>query len=100
MERRYFSDDSWSHFVSKLLALFSKKTHTHVKEEIVDFPTIPSKISELENDSGYTKVTVDAALSQTSVNPVQNKVLYEKFAEVIGTDQLATKAEVQEYLGI
>lgn len=32
---------------------FTPATHTHSKSEITDFPTIPSKTSELENDSGY-----------------------------------------------
>lgn len=37
--------------------------------------TVPTKVSELTNDSGFTKVTVDSALSSTSTNPVQNKVI-------------------------
>lgn len=62
---------------------------------LTDKPTIPSKLSQLIEDnnhmtvtkaqrdkidnfssgSGGTSVTVDAALSSTSVNPVQNKVI-------------------------
>lgn len=32
---------------------FTPSTHTHTKEEITDFPTIPSKTSDLTNDSGF-----------------------------------------------
>lgn len=32
---------------------YSAVTHTHTKSEITDFPTIPTKTSELVNDSGY-----------------------------------------------
>lgn len=55
--------------------------HNHTKSQITDFPTIPTKTSELENDSNFVtdisglQVTVDSALSETSVNPVQNKVV-------------------------
>lgn len=35
--------------------VYASITHTHTKSEITDFPTIPSKVSELENDSGYLK---------------------------------------------
>lgn len=38
--------------------------------------TVPTKTSELTNDSGFiTGITVDSALSSTSTNPVQNKVI-------------------------
>lgn len=37
---------------------------------------VPTKTSELTNDSGYiTGITVDESLSDTSTNPVQNKVI-------------------------
>lgn len=36
--------------------------------------TVPTKTSDLTNDSGFIK-TVDNALSTTSVNPVQNKIV-------------------------
>lgn len=55
--------------------------HNHTKSQITDFPLIPTKTSQLENDSGFikegsgTQITVDSALSATSTNPVQNKVV-------------------------
>ena len=84
---------------------YAAEIHTHKKVDITDFPTIPSKTSQLTNDSGFiTSVPVasstvsgtvkvgsglsinngvlsadaqkiDSALSSTSVNPVQNKVI-------------------------
>ena len=49
-------------------------------------PTIPSNMSDLNNDIGYISV-VDTELSDSSTNPVQNKVVYnaiEGLAELIG----------------
>ena len=37
-------------------------------------PKIPSKISDLTNDAGYIN-NIDDALSDSSTNPVQNKVV-------------------------
>ena len=86
---------------------YAAEVHTHKKADITDFPTIPSKTSDLTNDSGFItsvpvasstvsgtvkvgsglsinngvlsadaqKINVDSALSSTSVNPVQNKVI-------------------------
>jgi hypothetical protein len=45
-------------------------------DDLENKPVIPSKTSELANDSGYiTGITVDESLSDTSTNPVQNKVI-------------------------
>lgn len=36
-----------------LANVFAPFTHKHTKSEITDFPSIPSKTSDLDNDSGY-----------------------------------------------
>ena len=86
---------------------YAAEVHTHTKADITDFPAIPSKTSDLINDSGFItsvpvasstvsgtvkvgtgltitngvlsadaqKIDVDSALSSTSTNPVQNKVI-------------------------
>ncbi len=67
--------------LSTTLAGKADKAHTHTVENITDFPTIPTKTSQLVNDSGFvtesggSEITVDSALSATSTNPVQNKVV-------------------------
>lgn len=33
-------------------------SHTHTKSQITDFPNIPTKTSELTNDSGFTKTKI------------------------------------------
>lgn len=48
--------DGLSHFLSKLTGVFSAIGHTHTKSEITDY-------------------VVDSAMSSTSTNPVQNKVV-------------------------
>ena len=44
-----FTGDISSHTHSA----YAAKSHTHTKSEITDFPSIPSKTSELTNDSGF-----------------------------------------------
>ena len=39
--------------VNTLLSGKANSSHTHTKSEITDFPTIPSKTSDLTNDSGF-----------------------------------------------
>ena len=46
-------------------------SHTHTKSQITDFPTIPSKLSELTNDENFKSVistTVSIAVSAWSNN--------------------------------
>ena len=42
----------WSDITNKPSS-FTPSTHTHSKSQITDFPTIPSKTSDLTNDSGF-----------------------------------------------
>jgi hypothetical protein len=43
---------SWDAVTGKPTS-YTPSAHTHTKSEITDFPTIPSKTSELTNDSGF-----------------------------------------------
>lgn len=78
---------------------------------LVNKPTIPSKLSQLAEDnnhmtvtkaqrdkidnfssgSGGTSITVDTALSATSVNPVQNKVIKSELDKKANTTDLGVK---------
>ena len=60
----------------------ANSSHTHTKSQITDFPTIPTKTSQLTNDSGYLTEhqsltnyvqTNDSRLSDTR-NPKSNKI--------------------------
>lgn len=53
MEIKYSGLESLSHFLAKCRTTFASLTHTHTKSEITDFPTIPTKTSQLTNDSGF-----------------------------------------------
>ena len=64
--------------------VYASITHTHTKSEITDFPSIPSKTSDLTNDSGYitsyteTDPTVPAWAKQSTkptytFNEITNK---------------------------
>lgn len=109
MEKKFLGETGLARLLTKLTETFSKLGHKHTKSEITDFPTIPTKTSELTNDSGFkttdnnttyqltksgstiiligsdgknttveddnTEISVDSALSSSSTNPVQNKVI-------------------------
>ena len=53
MAKDYLSLEGLSHFLDKLTETFSTIQHTHTKKEISDFPLIPTKISELTNDTHF-----------------------------------------------
>lgn len=53
--------------LANALAGKADASHTHTKSEITDFPTIPSKVSDLTNDSGFiTSSDIPAIPTKTS----------------------------------
>lgn len=56
---------SWGEVTGKPTT-FPAASHTHTKSQITDFPTVPTKVSQLENDSKYVKST-----STLRVNDIQ-----------------------------
>lgn len=83
MENKYLGSTGLAKFLENLYNVFSPVGHSHTKSQITDFPTIPTEVSQLNNDSGYVtaadisdlEITVDAELSDSSENPVQNKTI-------------------------
>ena len=61
--KKYVSLSKLSTFLDKLKTTFASVSHTHQLKDISDY-------------------TVDTALSDTSTNPVQNKVLNEEFDSI------------------
>ena len=55
----------------------SKTGHNHTTSDITNFPTIPTKTSDLTDDIGFLTEhnPIDSQLSSTSTNAVQNKVV-------------------------
>lgn len=53
MENKFLGSAGLARFLEKLYGVFSEVGHTHSKKDITDFPTIPTKTSELTNDSGF-----------------------------------------------
>ena len=118
MKIDYMGKNSLAPLIEKIYGVFAQIEHSHSKSDITDFPEIPTKTSDLVNDSGFkttdnnttytltkdgetivltgsdgsamsvedsdTKITVDSALSSSSTNPVQNKVINEQFGVVDG----------------
>ena len=65
---KYLNFDGLSHFLSKLRGVFSVVGHTHTKSEITDY-------------------VVDSAMSSTSTNPVQNKVVNTALSGKVSTSR-------------
>lgn len=63
-ERKYASMSSISYLVDNIMAKFSKLGHKHTSSDITDLK-IPTKVSELTNDSGYVTTSVTDGLSET-----------------------------------
>lgn len=72
--RKYVSLSKLSTFLDKLKTTFASLTHTHTISDLTDY-------------------AVDSALSDTSVNPVQNKVVNEEF-ESIATGMNALESAI------
>lgn len=53
---------------------FTPSSHNHTKSEITDFPAIPSKVSELENDSGFLNKETDPSVPSHVKNITQDNI--------------------------
>lgn len=73
MEKKYLSSTGLERVVQKISDLFAKVGHTHTKSQITDFPTIPTKTSQLTNDSGFK--TTDNNTTYTLAKDGANIVL-------------------------
>lgn len=67
------------YFYDKLKSFFAKQTDLDTTN--TNITSIQTKLDTIEE--GATKITVDEELSDTSTNPVQNKVIYTKLGAKI-----------------
>lgn len=58
MSKKYLDTAGLNKLVANILSKFAAKNHKHVKADITDFPNIPTKTSQLTNDSGFTKTKI------------------------------------------
>lgn len=65
MSKKYLDENGLLYFWQKIKTTFALVTHTHTKNQITDFPTIPSKTSDLTNDSNFVS---DSAYVHTDNN--------------------------------
>ena len=49
----YMGKNSLAHLVEKIYGVFAQIEHSHSKSDIRDLPEIPTKVSDLVNDSGF-----------------------------------------------
>ena len=77
MSTNYIGKTSLARFLEKLYETFSKKGHAHSKMDILDFPAIPTKVSELTNDKEYlTSVPAEYVTETEMQNYAQPKGNY------------------------
>lgn len=57
-------------YIENALDEKSDSNHTHTKSEITDLPTIPSKTSDLTNDSGFLTQHQDISGKENIINKV------------------------------
>ena len=103
MEKKFLGSTGLAKFLEKLYDVFSEVGHTHTKSQITDFPDVPTNTSQLTNDSGFITagevdsiITVDSQMSETSMNPVQNKIIKAEFDDVhalIGSESVADQID-------
>ena len=69
MESKYLGSTGLAKFLENLYNVFSKVGHTHTKSQITDFPTIPTKVSQLTNDSGFISVDTNTTYTLSKSGP-------------------------------
>ena len=86
-------------WVISLLNNKANTSHTHATSDITDLPTIPTKVSDLTNDSGFltTHNPVDSSLSSTSTNAVQNNVIYTELNNKADSSHTHTVSDVSDF---
>lgn len=86
-------EPEWDKIANKP-STFTPSAHTHTVSQIIDFPTLgalASKDKVDESDLNFNipeGVVVDSALSTTSENPVQNKVITNALSSYVKTADL------------
>ena len=86
--------------VDTLLTGKSDTGHTHVKSEITDFPTLSTVATSGDYDDLTNKPTipiVDSALSSTSTNALQNKVINTELSKKANTSHTHTVSDVTDF---
>lgn len=82
--------------VGQITAPLDEKYIPDTIARTADIPEVPANVSQLNNDAGYItaddipeigeSITVDDTLSDTSTNPVQNKVITAQLQSLLNID--------------
>ena len=78
---RYYTETE----TDNLLSGKASSSHSHSKSDITDFPTIPSKISDLTNDSGF--LTSAAIADMLTSNDIANNLTTTAAGKVLDARQ-------------
>ena len=85
---------------SRLSDARTPTSHTHVKSEITDFPTLSTVATSGSYNDLSNKPTipiVDSALSSTSTNALQNKVINTELSKKANTSHTHTVSDVTDF---
>ena len=86
--------------VDTLLTGKADTSHTHTKSEITDFPSLATVATSGDYDDLSNKPTipiVDSALSSTSTNALQNKVINTELSKKANTSHTHTVSDVTDF---
>jgi len=95
LEIKYSGLNALARFLENCRNTFAAIKHKHTKSDITDFPTIPTKLSELTNDSGFvTTDTTYSAGNGLSLSGTAFSVTYGTSASALGTSSAGTATSV------
>lgn len=92
----YMGKNSLAHLVGKIYSVFAQIGHSHSKSDIRDFPEIPTKTSDLVNDSGFK--TTDNNTTYTLTKDGETIVLTGSDGSAMSVEDSDTKITVDSEL--
>ena len=94
----YMGKNSLAHLIEKIYGVFAQIGHSHSKSDIRDFPEIPTKTSDLVNDSGFK--TTDNNTTYTLTKDGETIVLTGSDGSAMSVEDSDTKITVDSVLSV
>ena len=90
-----FTDYYTKQETNTLLEDKANSVHTHVVKDITDFPTIPTKVSELSNDSNFvTSTELHDYATKNDLNSKQDALSEEQLSNIDSIPDKANKSDL------
>lgn len=89
------NDPNFATTVANLIGNKANSVHTHVVKDITDFPTIPTKVSELSNDSNFvTSTELHDYATKNDLNSKQDALSEEQLSNIDSIPDKANKSDL------